>query len=133
MQAYPSPEIVVQRQLDAYNAKDIEALLVTYHPEARHYEHPATLVASGHAQMRERFALRFAEPNLHARLVKRCVMGDTVIDYEDISRTFPEGTGRIELVAIYQVREGRIHTASFLAGAKTLDPVAHPAGHPAAQ
>ena len=121
MAVHPSPEIVVQRQLDAYNARDMEALLATYAPDAQHYEHPAKLVASGHAQMRERFALRFAEPNLHARLVKRCVMGDTVIDYEDIRRTFPEGPGRIELVAIYQVRAGRIHTASFLAGAKTLD------------
>lgn len=118
---YPSPEIVVQRQLEAYNARDMAALLATYAEDARHFEHPAKLVAAGHAQMRERFALRFAEPNLHARLVRRCVMGDTVVDYEDISRTFPEGTGRLELVAIYQVREGRIHTASFLAGAKTLD------------
>lgn len=121
MSQHPSPEIVVQRQLEAYNAKDLDALLATYAEDARQYEHPATLVATGHAQMRERFALRFAEPNLHARLVRRCVMGDTVIDYEDISRTFPEGTGRVELVAIYQVREGRIHTASFLAGARTLD------------
>ncbi len=121
MSQYPSAEIVVQRQLDAYNAKDMEALLATYAEDAQQFEHPAKLVATGHAQMRERFALRFAEPNLHARLVRRCVMGDTVIDYEDISRSFPEGNGRVELVAIYQVRDGRIHTASFLAGARTLD------------
>lgn len=121
MNPYPSPEVVVQRQLDAYNARDIDALLATYADDARQYEHPGKLVASGHAQMRERFAIRFQEPNLHARLIKRSVMGNVVIDFEDISRTFPEGTGRVELVAIYEVREGRIQTGSFISGAKTLD------------
>jgi putative hydrolase of HD superfamily len=121
MSSYPSPEVVVQRQLEAYNARDIDALLATYAQDARQYEHPGKLVASGHAQMRERFAIRFQEPNLHARLIKRSVMGNVVIDFEDISRTFPEGTGRVELVAIYEVHEGRIQTGSFISGAKTLD------------
>jgi hypothetical protein len=29
MSEWPSPEIVVQRQLDAYNAKDLEAWVAT--------------------------------------------------------------------------------------------------------
>jgi hypothetical protein len=117
----PSPEIVVQRQLDAYNARDLDALLATYAEDARQFEHPGILVASGHAQIRERMAVRFQEPNLHARLIKRAIMGNVVIDYEDVSRTFPEGTGRIELVAIYEIREGKIRTASIVVGMKTLD------------
>ena len=65
---------------------------------------------------------RFAEPNLHAHLRQRTVMGNMVIDYEDVVRTFPgEGPGRIELIAIYQVVAGRITTASFVFGAKALD------------
>jgi hypothetical protein len=66
-------------------------------------------------------AVRFQEPNLHARLIKRAIMGNVVIDYEDVSRTFPEGTGRIELVAIYEIREGKIRAASIVVGMKTLD------------
>lgn len=118
----PSPEIVVQRQLDAYNARDLDALLTTYAEDSRQFEHPGKLVASGHAQIRERMAVRFQEPNLHARLIKRAVMGNVVIDHEEVSRTFPEGTGRVELVAIYEVRDGKIVTASIVVGAKTLDP-----------
>ncbi len=118
----PSPEIVVQRQLDAYNAHDLDALLATYAEDAQQFEHPGKLVANGHAQIRERMAVRFQEPNLHARLIKRAVMGDVVIDHEDVTRTFPEGPGRIELVAIYEVREGMIRTASIVVGAKVLDP-----------
>ncbi len=121
MSISPSPEIVVQRQLEAYNARDLDALLETYAEDARQFEHPGTLVASGHVQIRERMAVRFQEPNLHARLIKRAIMDNVVIDYEDVSRTFPEGTGRIELIAIYEVREGKIRTASIVVGTKTLD------------
>ena len=53
---HDSPEAVVQRQLDAYNARDIDALLATYAPDARQYEHPGTLLATGAAEMRDRMA-----------------------------------------------------------------------------
>jgi hypothetical protein len=113
-----SPEAVVQRQLDAYNAHDISTLLATYADDAEQFEHPAKLFARGHAQIRERMAVRFQEPNLHARLLKRAVMGNVVIDHEEVTRTFPEGIGTIELVAIYLVRDGKIRTGSFIFGEK---------------
>jgi len=116
-----APVIVVQRQLDAYNARDLAALLATYAEDAEQFAHPNQLLASGHAQMRERFALRFTEPNLHAQLLNRIVMGNTVIDHELITRTFPEGPGKIGLVAIYEVQDGKIARAWFISGAKTLD------------
>jgi hypothetical protein len=116
-----TPADVVQRQLDAYNAHDIDALLATYAEDAQQFEHPAKLLASGTAQLRERFTLRFAEPNLHAQLLNRIVMGNTVIDHEIVTRTFPEGPGTIELVAIYEVQNGKITKAWFITGAKTLE------------
>ena len=118
---YDSPAAVVQRQLDAYNARDVDALLATYAPDARQYEHPATLLASGHEPMRERFAQRFQEPDLHARLLQRVVMGNLVIDHEVVTRNFPEGKGAVELVAIYEVVDGRIRSQSVQLGAKRLD------------
>jgi hypothetical protein len=63
------PLAVVQAQLDAYNAKDIDALLATYAPDAEQYVLHGERLAQGHAQMRERFLARFAEPDLHARLL----------------------------------------------------------------
>jgi hypothetical protein len=116
-----SPEQVVQRQLDAYNAKNLDALMATYTENAEQFEHPTKLLASGSTEIRGRFEVRFKEPNLHAQLVKRMVCGSTVIDQEIVSRTFPEGTGRIELVAIYQVTNGRIARAWFISGEKSLD------------
>ena len=121
MPAYQSPAAVVQRQLDAYNARDLEALIATYAADARQYEHPGTLLATGADQIRERMAVRFQEPNLHARLVQRAVMGNIVVDHEVVTRTFPEGTGTVEMVAIYEVREGVIRTASVQVSNKQLD------------
>lgn len=116
-----TPEIVVQRQLDAYNARDIDALLAIYAPDARQFEHPGKLLATGAAEMRERMAARFEEPNLHARLLQRVVMGNIVIDHEEVTRTFPEGTGRVDMVAIYEVADGRIQSASVQVSNKRLD------------
>lgn len=116
-----SPEAVVQKQLDAFNARDLDALINTYAGDARLFEHPATLLVSGSTQLRERFALRFQEPNLHAHLVGRIVMGRFVVDHERVTRTFPEGPGTIELIATYEVFEGKIINAWFLTGPKTLD------------
>lgn len=115
-----SPDRVVQRQLDAYNARDLDAWLATYAEDARQFEHPGQLLAAGHAQARERARPRFSEPDLHAHLVQRTVMGEVVIDQEVVTRNFPEGRGTVELVCIYTVREGRIRSASFVFGKKTL-------------
>jgi hypothetical protein len=116
-----SPEAVVQRQLDAYNSRDIDALLAIYADDAQMFEHPATLLASSSAALRERFAARFEEPNLQAMLLTRMVMGSFVVDHERVTRTFPEGAGTVELLMIYEVQDGRIKKAWSIAGAKTLD------------
>jgi hypothetical protein len=117
-----NPEAVAQRQLDAYNRRDIEALMATYADDARQFEHPSKLLASGAAQLRERFTARFAESNLYAKLLNRIVAGNIVVDHEIITRTFPEGPGKMELVAMYEIRSGKIAQAWFTFGAKTLDP-----------
>lgn len=115
-----APAAVVQRQLDAYNARDVDAILATYSTDAEQFEHPATLIARGAEELRRRFAARFAEPNLHATLLHRAVLGDLVVDHERVTRTFPEGPGSIELVAAYEVKDGRIARAWFAFGAKQL-------------
>lgn len=115
-----NPVDVVQRQLDAYNARDIDAWLATYAPDARQYEYPNKLLAEGHEAMRQRMIPRFQEANLYAHLRSRIVMGNLVIDHEDVTRTFPEGPGHVEMIGIYQVIAGRIESATFIIGDKRL-------------
>ncbi len=116
------PEVVVEAQLAAYNARDLNAFLATYAEDAQLFEHPARLLASGAAQLRERYAARFAEPNLRALVVKRIVMGNLVIDHERVTRTFPEGTGTQDAIAMYEVDGTLITRVWLIFGAKTLDP-----------
>ena len=122
MPSFTSPEVVVQRQLDAYNAKDLDAWLSTYAEDAKQFELGGGLLAQGHEAIRARTSQRFEEPNLHAVLLKRVVMGKVVIDHEDVVRTFPEGPGRVELVCVYVVEQGKIQSATFSIGPQVLAP-----------
>jgi hypothetical protein len=122
MPAFTSPEVVVQRQLDAYNAKNLNAWLSTYAEDAKQFELGVNLLAQGHAEIRARTAPRFTEPDLQAVLLKRVVMGNVVIDHEDVVRTFPDGPGRVELVCVYVVEQGKIQSASFSIGPQVLTP-----------
>ena len=133
MQTDLAPEVVVQAQLDAYNARDVDAWIATYAPDAKQFAYPGVLLASGHAEIRARIRERFSEENLHARLLKRTVLktadGATVIDHESIRRSFPEGPGELEMVAIYAVAGGLIQSGLFIVGETRLDAVsADPAG-----
>lgn len=114
-------ERVVQAQLDAYNAKDLDALLATYAPDAEQLTLQGERLARGHAEMRPRFAARFGEPDLHARLLSRTAMGGVVVDHERITRNFPEGRGSVEMICIYEVAGGLIRRATFATGEKILE------------
>ena len=118
--ANTSPIAVVQAQLDAFNAKDIDALMRAYAPDAEQFALHGQRLAKGHADIRPRYEARFTEPDLHARLLSRTVMGHIVTDLELITRNFPEGLGTLEMLCIYEVVDGRIRRASFAPGATTL-------------
>ena len=121
-QSATGPEAIVEAQLSAYNTRDLDAFVATYAEDAQLFEHPSKLLASGGTQLRERYAARFAEPNLQAVVTQRIVMGNFVIDHETVTRTFPEGTGTQEAIAMYEVQGTRIVRVWFIFGAKTLDP-----------
>ena len=117
---HTSPLAVVQAQLDAFNARDIDALMRTYAPDAEQFALHGERLAKGHDELRPRYAARFTEPDLHARLLSRTVMGNWVTDLELITRNFPEGVGTLEMLCIYEVADGRIRRASFAPGAMTI-------------
>lgn len=119
--AEAAAEWLVQRQLDAYNARDLDAWLATYHPDAEQHDLHGDLLARGHDAMRERMRLRFAEPDLHAQLLSRSAVttarGTVIVaDRERITRNLPAGLGYVEMLCLYELRDGLIVKASFAAG-----------------
>lgn len=115
---------IVQRQLDAYNARDIEAFMACWAADAQYYAFPSELLASGAAQIRERHVARFQEPNLHGQLVQRLAVGNIVVDREVVTRAFPEGPGRVDVIAIYEVTGDKITKAWFKIGTPAIEALA---------
>jgi hypothetical protein len=120
---HPSPLQIVQAQLDAYNAKDIDAILQTFAPQAEQYTLHGGSLAKGREQLRERYLLRFTEPDLHAKLLTRIVMGSIVTDFECVTRNFPEGLGTVEMLCVYEVADGQIQKATYAIGEKRLNAI----------
>lgn len=49
------------------------------------------------------------------------IMGNIVIDFELITRNFSEGIGTLEMLCIYEIKNGLIQKASFAIGEKRLN------------
>jgi hypothetical protein len=109
----PTPSETVQRQLDAYNSGDIERYLDCFHPDACLRElQDGSVIAEGASAIRESFSALFSScPELHAELIQRMAMGDTVVDHERVSGMSEEGPE--ETIAIYEVCDGRIRQVWF--------------------
>jgi hypothetical protein len=107
------PADIVQAQLDAYNARDVEAMCALYAEDCVIADLNGAVSSTGRAALRARYAALFeAHPHNRARLANRIVIGSTVIDHEDVSRG-PDGP-RFEVAAIYAVRDGLIARVDFV-------------------
>jgi hypothetical protein len=93
---------VVQRQLDAYNRRDLDAFVATYSDDVVVFRMPAPEPAlTGKAQLAEFYRTkRFNEPKLRAELLQRIATGNKVIDHERITGL---GNDPVEAVAVYEV------------------------------
>jgi hypothetical protein len=115
-----SVEYAVQQQLDAYNSKEIDQFMQWWAEDCEYYEFPSRLLAAGAAQIRERHVARFQEPDLFGKLLHRAVVGNIVVDEERVTRTFPAGPGEVDVLAIYEIENGKIAKAWFKMGTPRL-------------
>jgi hypothetical protein len=110
----PTADAVVQEQLDAYNARDLERFTAVYSEDVRLYRPPSPeAFVVGKAALAELYATqRFNRPGLHAELVNRMVFGNKVIDHERITGVREQP---FEVAAVYEVIDGLICSAWFYA------------------
>ena len=106
-----------QRQLEAYNARDLSAFVAAYAEDVEVFELPAgTRTLAGRAEMRVRYGALFeASPALHCQLLLRIEHGCFVVDHEAVTglRAGP----LVHALAIYEVRAGLIRRVWFLRAA----------------
>jgi hypothetical protein len=107
-----TPEALVQAQLDAYNAHDLQAFVACYSDDIKIYRPPVTEPAlAGKAAFADFYATqRFNLPGLQAQVLNRMVLGNKVIDHERITGL---GDAPLEAAAVYEVTGGMISTVWF--------------------
>ncbi len=106
------PEALAQRQLNAYNAHDLDAFVAVYAPDVEIRDLDGKIVVEGREPFRKLYAERFARsPQLHCELVKRMVLGSFVIDEERVTGA---GPAPIHAAAIYEIKDGLIARVRFL-------------------
>ena len=103
---------VVQRQFEAYNARDLEAMIACYAADCVIAGLNGPVTETDREGLPARYAKIFADfPENYARLVNRIHLGNTVVDHEDVNRG--AGKGRFEVIAIYTVKNGAIARVDF--------------------
>lgn len=107
-----NPADPVQRQLDAYNARDLQAFVACYSPDVQVYRPPAAEAAmTGRAALADFYAQqRFNLPALHAELLGRLVLGNKVVDHERVSGVREQP---FEAAVVYEVDGAHIRRVWF--------------------
>ena len=112
----PTDEDIVQRQLNAYNARDAVAFAATYAPDVSIRTLPETTdLMKGREALLAKYGEMFKQrPDSAVHITNHAVHGPFVIDQEefvhrwDVTKTSFAGT------AIYEVKDGLIQTVWFL-------------------
>lgn len=104
---------LVQNQLEAYNARDLEKFCSYFHEDVQ----VARLVTGEKYSGKTEFMIRYrslfeSSPQLHCELKSRIVLGESVLDEEWVTgaKNSPDG---IHAVAVYAFRDGLIDRVWF--------------------
>ena len=109
-----NPEDPVQRQLEAYNARDLARFVAEYTDDVQVFRPPqAEPVLSGKKAFAAHYETnRFNLSKLHAVVEKRIVCGNKVVDHERISGLQDQD---VQALAVYEVVGAQIKTVWFYA------------------
>jgi hypothetical protein len=112
MEMARTPREVVDLQLQAYNAHDIEGYCALFAETAVLADlETGSATAIGLPAIRAIYTQRFAIPNLRCTVHARMELGDFAIDRETVTG-LPGGP--VEIIAIYEVRDGLIRSVKFV-------------------
>lgn len=104
-----TPEQVVQKSMEGYNQRDINAFMAVMDANVNvHNFSDGAVIMQGAAACEKVYSELFkTSPNLNSTILNRTVFGDKIIDHEYI--TGRNGSDQaIELVLIYEVANEKI-------------------------
>jgi uncharacterized protein (TIGR02246 family) len=103
---------IAQKQLDAYNAQDLDTYVSFFTPDCIVSGLNGTPTEITRDAIKARYAKAFAQfPQNKAELVNRMAVGNTVVDHERVIRS--PGGEQFEIIAIYSFRDGLISRVDF--------------------
>ncbi|MFN3195694.1 MAG: nuclear transport factor 2 family protein [Chlorobiota bacterium] len=106
-------ERLATEQLEAYNNRDIDKFLVPFSDSVEIYTFPDELMYKGKEKMRDRYGKMFEKAvNLHCKLTHREVLGNVVIDTEEVTGII-EGE-IVNAIAIYTIENDKIQNVHFI-------------------
>ncbi|MFI5156990.1 MAG: amidohydrolase family protein [Chitinophagales bacterium] len=106
-----TPESIVQQQVNAYNAHNMEAFLQTYSDSAEIGDFQGMRLAKGKDQLKKVFApLLTPSSSIHCQIVSRMVQANFIIDKEHVTGMGPS----IDGLVIYEISKGKIVKAQFI-------------------
>jgi uncharacterized protein (TIGR02246 family) len=103
---------IAQKQLDAYNAQDLDAYASSFAKDCIVSGLNGTPTETSRDAIRARYAKAFAQfPQNKAYRKNRLAVGNTVVDHEKVVRA--PGGEEFEIIAIYSFRDGLIARVDF--------------------
>ena len=106
-----SPAKIIQKQVEAFNNRDLDDFVSCFSENVRVRQFPDEPMYQGKSKMRENYQ-RFFEnvKTSNVKVVNRIVLGNTIIDEEITKVDGRDG----HQVAIYQVANGKIQSMTFI-------------------
>ena len=103
---------IAQKQLDAYNAQDLEKYVSYFTEDCIVSGLNGTPTETSRDAVKARYAKAFAQfPQNKAELKNRITVGNTIVDHELVIRA--PGGEQFEIIAVYTFRGGLIARVDF--------------------
>lgn len=107
---------VVQEQVDAANARDLDRFVDCYSPDAVVKDGAGNVMVEGHDGIRGLYGKLFTQsPDLHVDIPRRIHVGSWVVDEERTTGFNFEGfPPEIHAAVVYHVEDGKIVSSTLL-------------------
>lgn len=107
------PESIVQKQLIAYNERNLEVFSSTFSADIVLYNfYEKQPILRGIDELRKVYEEIFwKSPELHVTVISKMVLGDKIIYNEKVTGRI---NGVLNVIAVYEVRDNLIYRLTFI-------------------